>query len=310
MVSYQAQVKRRLQASHQEQLMKKGIIASHLGIMVLVEGPDQERTAMRVKRKSGLVVGDMVFYDEKIQQREDRKNVLARQTDFGMQEMAANLDVLAIVVAPFPKTPQTFIDLAIVAARHQGIRPAIVINKADLPEHEDYKSSLLETFGPFVSVFSTSTNTATGIDELRAFIKGSGRSLFIGVSGAGKSSLVNILVPAAKLDTGDHTPTQSHGKHVTTVSTMHRLEGDAFLIDTPGVRDFRIASIPPEDLALLFVGFEQWLQKPCRFRNCLHDHEPGCHIREAVRRGEIAASRYAIYLELLRESKAANQKKN
>lgn len=283
--------------------MKQGIIASHFGIMVSVEGPDHERTLIRVKRKSGLVVGDIVFYDEQIKKREQRKNVLARHTEFGIQEIAANLDVIGIVVAPFPKTPQTFIDLAVVAARHQGISPFIVVNKADLPEHRDYERALHKTFGPFMTVLSTSTNTGAGIDELKAYINKSGRALFIGVSGAGKSSLVNILVPGAKLDIGDHTPAQSHGKHVTTVSTMHHVKGGGSLIDTPGVRDFRIASIPPEDLALLFVGFEQWLQNPCRFRNCLHDHEPGCQIREAVFNGQIAAGRYDIYLELLRESK-------
>lgn len=282
--------------------MKQGIIASHFGIMVLVEGPDKERILMRVKRKSGLVVGDTVFYDEQIHNKAPRKNVLARQTEFGIQEMAANLDVLGIVVAPFPKTPETFIDLALVAARQQGILPLIVVNKADVPEHADYLDSLQKTFGPFVTVLSTSTNSGAGIDVLKTIINKSGLALFVGVSGAGKSSLVNILVPGAKLDVGDHVPEQSHGKHVTTVSTMHHVEGGGFLVDTPGVRDFRIAAIPAKDLALLFVGFEQWLTKPCRFRNCLHDHEPGCHIREAVLKGQIAPSRYDIYLALLRES--------
>lgn len=287
--------------------MKKGLIVSHFGIAALVEGPQKERTLMRVKRKSGLVVGDLVSYDEQIRDREPRKNVLARQTDSGLQEMAANLDVLGIVVAPFPKTPETFIDLAIVAARQQGICPFLVVNKADLSEHAEYEGTLRKTFAPYMTVLSTSTASKSGINELRALLNKSGRALFIGVSGAGKSSLVNILVPGAQLEVGDHGPAQSHGRHVTTVSSMHHVEGGGSLIDTPGVRDFRIASVPPLELAGLFVGFAPWLQNPCRFRNCLHDHEPGCQVREAVSRGHIEASRYNIYLALLKESKAAPQ---
>jgi ribosome biogenesis GTPase len=283
--------------------MKEGVIASHFGVAVVIEEASRERVLLRVKRKSGLVVGDSVFFDSRIQNIAARKNILARQTDHGIQEIAANLDLLGIVVAPLPRTPQSFIDLAIVAALHQGIRPVIIINKADLVEHAEFETSLRKIFGADISIFATSTTTNDGIEALKNFLNKHGRALFIGVSGSGKSSLVNTLVPDAGLDIGNLAPTDSHGKHVTTVSTLHHVDGGSELIDTPGIRDFRIASVQPVELAALFVGFAQWLKVPCRFRNCLHDHEPGCSIRQAVSDLHIEKSRYEIYLELLRASK-------
>ena len=122
--------------------MKQGVIAIHFGVAVIIEDNDQKRILMRIKRKSGLVVGDQVFFDNKFTSIEKRKNILARQTDHGVQEIAANLDILGIVVAPMPRTPQSFIDLAVVAALHQNIRPVIIINKADLPEHGEFEASL------------------------------------------------------------------------------------------------------------------------------------------------------------------------
>ena len=283
--------------------MEQGVIASHFGVAVIIEKPDRERILMRVKRKSGLVVGDHVYFDNKIQKVTPRKNILARQTDHGLQEIAANLDVLGIVVAPMPRTPQSFIDLAVVAALHQGIRPVIIINKSDLAEHYEFEASLRKIFGANITIFATSTTSSEGVGALKTFLNTSGRALFVGVSGSGKSSLVHTLVPNAKLDIGNLAPTDSHGKHVTTVSTLHHVAGGGELIDTPGIRDFRIASVRPEELAALFVGFAAWLKQSCRFRNCLHDHEPGCNIRQAVASLDIDPSRYEIYLELLKESK-------
>jgi len=283
--------------------MKQGVIASHYGIAVIIEEASKERILMRVKRKSGLVVGDQVFFDNRIQNIVPRKNILARQTDHGIQEIAANLNILGIVVAPMPRTPQSFIDLAVVAALHQNIRPLIIINKADLPEHGEFEAGLRKIFGADITIFATSTTTAQGLDALKNLLNTSGRALFVGVSGSGKSSLVNKLVPEAQLDIGNLAPTDSHGKHVTTVSTLHHIAGGGELIDTPGIRDFRLASVRPHELAELFVGFAQWLKQPCRFRNCLHDHEPGCEIRQAVLDKHIENSRYEIYLGLLRESK-------
>lgn len=284
--------------------MKQGVITSHYGVAVIVEEEAfKERILMRVKRKSGLVVGDEVFFDNRIQNKAPRKNILARQTDHGIQEIAANLDVLAVVVAPMPKTPQSFIDLAVVAALHQNIQPLIIINKADLLEHSEFEATLRKIFGTDITIFATSTTRDQGLNALKAFLNKSGRTLFVGVSGSGKSSLVNKLVPNAQLDIGDLAPTDSHGKHVTTVSTLHHIAGGGELIDTPGIRDFRIASVRPQELAEFFVGFAPWLKLPCRFRNCLHDHEPGCQIRQAVSNGHIDNARYEIYLELLQESK-------
>jgi len=281
--------------------MKEGTIISHFGVAVLIEDEKQQRVMIRVKRDSEYVVGDLVFFDERVHSVVPRKNVLSRRGNTGIQRVAANLDALGIVVAPSPQTTENFIDLALVSARNQNIDPFIIATKNDLPEFKAMLKHLNADFGAEIPIFSVSTTNGDGIAALQQHLKEKGQSLLIGVSGAGKSSLVNALVPSAMLDIGDLAPKDKHGKHVTTVSSLHHLPSGGQLIDTPGVRDFKLAEVSPNQIAQHFVGFTETLKSPCRFRNCLHYKEPGCSIKQAVLDGQIDKHRYEMYLALITE---------
>ena len=151
-----------------------------------------------------------------------------------------------------------------------------------------------------MEVFSVSAESGEGIDAIAAYVSKHGRGALVGPSGVGKSSILNRLVPGLSLLTRSLSEANGVGRHTTTVSTMHRLVGGGELVDTPGVREFGLVDVLRVDLARFFPGFSV-VEKGCRFRDCLHHHEPGCAVQEAVMDGRLAESRYRAYVTLLSE---------
>lgn len=279
--------------------MKIGTVVSHLGIKVLIEDEHQQRVAVPVSRNSGHVVGDKVQFTHERMKRLPRRNFLARKTQKGSQALAANLDTVGIVTSVIPKTPRAFLDRALIAIFSQNLKPFIIVNKMDLKDSEEFLNHIQNTFQNACSVIPVSTRTQQGLKELREFLSHQGRSILIGVSGVGKSSLTNTLLPNSNLAVGELLDKTSHGQHVTTVSNLFHLPNGGELIDTPGVRDFNPIDLDPLTLAHYFPDFQKILEKPCKFRDCLHTHEPGCLIQEAVTRGQIKKDRFETYLEIL-----------
>lgn len=282
----------------------QGIIVAHHGIAVEVLFEDGQRRTVRVKRNSGHVVGDdVVVSDETLKQMPRRTELRRRDARGGVHLVAANLDVLGIVVAP--RAPTGFIDRAIVAARAAGLRPFLVVNKCDLPETEPLLQTMTATYAGSVAVFPVSAVSGAGLKALEGFFGGESlRGAFVGTTGVGKSSLLNSLCPDITLKVGDTSDYRGMGRHTTTVATLHQLSGGGELVDTPGFRDFGLVAITAEDLALHFPGFEEHGQTACRFRNCRHRSEPGCSIVELVERKTIQHQRYLTYLEMLEEVEA------
>jgi len=153
---------------------------------------------------------------------------------------------------------------------------------------------LYETIG--YRVVFTSTMTDVGKDEFRALLTNR-TTLFMGSSGVGKSSLLNWLQPGLKLRTGEISAFTGQGKHTTSHTELVALNEGGFVGDIPGVREFRLWNITPDDLPDLFPEFHAFLGA-CRFRNCAHDHEPDCAIKAAVDNGDIPPRRYKNYLRL------------
>ncbi len=284
---------------------QEGLIIAHHGVAVEILSLDGARSLVRVKRSSGHVVGDRVKVIGGVLVRLDRSTELRRRDARGAVHLVgANLDVLCVVVAKLPKPPPGFIDRAIVSARVEALQPVLIINKCDLEGSADVVLALRRTYEDTIPVFSLSAAAMTGLGPLKDFLSKGHRGAFVGTTGVGKSSLLNALCPELGLKVGPVNTGSGRGRHTTTVSTLHTLSTGGELIDTPGFQDFGLVDISAQDLARYFPGFERAGYGACRFRDCRHRTEPGCAVLDLVRANEIAQERYNVYLGLLDEVEA------
>jgi ribosome biogenesis GTPase len=286
--------------------LSEGLVVAHYGIEVAVRLPDGRCQRFAVGRRSAHVVGERVRVEGDRLRALPAQGVLRRRDRRGrLRAVAANLDLLGVVVAPVPASPQGFVDRALVGARAAGIAPLLVVNKCDLPETSDLVRSLTDLYAPGVPVLATSAVSGEGLDALRAVFAGAGdsgrRGAFIGTSGVGKSALANVLCPGLDLEVGEINSQTGLGRHVTTNATLHRLPSGGELVDTPGFRDFGPVEVSASELARHFPGFEELLAKACRFGDCLHRAEPDCRVTTALAEGRLEADRYEGYLALLAE---------
>lgn len=285
------------------------VVAGH-GRHYLLETPEgREIRGQPRGKKSQLVVGDRVRWqvtdargDEGvIEAVEPRRNLLYRQDEWKTKSFAANLDRLLVLVAAEPVFSESQLSRALIAAEEARIEAVILLNKIDL----DGPAALArERLAPYKAMGYEVLEVAlkTRHDEARALLGprlASGATLVLGPSGTGKSTLVNLLVPGAAAATGEISSALNSGRHTTTHTRWYWLDEarEAALIDSPGFQEFGIRHIERAELARWMPDLLPY-QADCRFTNCSHDHEPGCAVRAAVERGQIAASRYRIYLEL------------
>lgn len=208
--------------------------------------------------------------------------------------VAANLDILVIVAAvERPVFHPRFVDRFLVTAQMGGVEPILFLNKCDLAASPDMGT--YERLG--VPVLYGSATTGEGVEVLREKLSGKW-SAFAGNSGVGKSSLVRALVPGAVAEVGEVRHKDGRGRHTTTRAQLYSLPGGGRVVDTPGIRELAMHRLEPPDVQLYFTEFQTWFGS-CRFNDCLHLHEPGCAVREAVERGEIHPDRWASYLRIL-----------
>lgn len=290
--------------------LERGLLVAHFGVAVEVRLESGERRVVRVQRRSGHVVGDRVELSGERLVRLVRRNELRRRDSFGrVHVVAANLDVLGIVVAAKPATPLGFVDRALVAAAVAELEPLVIVNKADLPESEALAAELRATWpasasGEPLRVLEVSAARGSGLAALRSSFAGppAQRGVFVGTSGVGKSSLVNALLPELALVVGEINELSGLGRHTTTTATLHALPSGGELVDTPGFREFGLVEIGKRELALHFPGFHAiHARQRCRFADCLHLAEPDCAVKQACERGDLPAPRIQAYHDLLAE---------
>ena len=227
-----------------------------------------------------------------------------------MHVVAANLDVLGIVIASAPAPVHGFLDRALVSARASGITPFFVINKKDLPGAEQLLAKVVDAYGDNFRIFMVSAVDGDGVDEIRQFLAKGHRGAFIGGSGVGKSSLLNTLIPDLNLQVGEINEDFNFGRHTTTASTLNHLPDGGELIDTPGFRDFGVVDISTEELAFFFPDFDHVFNSGygCKFGDCRHRAEPGCLIREAIKNETVKPERHQLYLDILKELEDVEEK--
>jgi len=267
----------------------------------------------KIARKPGVVVGDRVRFadveeDVVDQDRpgavivavEPRKNALMRAGWRGhAQVIASNLDYAVIVVTPsMPPLRPGLIDRYLAACFQGGVSPIICLNKVDLDPDGTIQRELSCYEGLGVPIIRTQAGTSAPADvsELSALI-GKSRSVFVGHSGVGKSSLAKALIPGLNRLIGGLNEVIGRGRHTTTRSSLLMLPDGGELVDTPGIRSFGLFGIKPKALSTLYPEF-QGLSDGCRFRGCTHLHEPSCAVKQAVEEGELNHGRYERYCQL------------
>ena len=283
------------------------------------------RGKIRLKGSSAtnpVAVGDMVSYEAEdnvslenpaviTAVRPRRNYIIRKSTNLSRQShiIAANLDrAFIIATIDYPEIKLPFLDRILVTCEVYNVPVTIVLNKIDL--YRESHKEMLEAFheiyeGAGYPVIEVSALTGEGVGELREACRGN-VSLFSGVSGVGKSSLIKALDPTLDPRVGEISDVHLQGKHTTTFYEMYPLDEDGadmpsgFIVDTPGLRGFGLVDLKKEEIALYFPEMLK-VSEGCRFAPCTHTHEPGCAVKEAVEAGEISYDRYSSYLGMLDE---------
>jgi ribosome biogenesis GTPase len=209
----------------------------------------------------------------------------------------ANVDQVIIVAsAAEPRIKPNLIDRFLVSAEKARIRPVVCINKIDLVHAAD----LLPLVGVYAQlgyeVLLVSAETGFGIERLRARLTGA-ESVIAGQSGVGKSSLLNAIEPALALRVQTVSEDSQKGRHTTTTAELLPLSIGGFVIDTPGIRQFQLWDVIPEEVAGFFRDLRPYVSQ-CRFPDCTHTHEDHCAVKDAVADGWIDTRRYESYVQI------------
>jgi len=259
-----------------------------------------------------VVVGDEVLVEpgeeiSMIMEVLPRRTTLSREAPGRRhleQVIAANIDqVIVVVSAQAPPFREDLLDRVLCGAEYQELGACICLNKIDLgvPPEVSRMVSIYPSLG--YPVIETSALTEEGIEHFRKQVRGK-TSVAIGLSGVGKTSLINALEPGLGLRVAPVNRRTGLGRHTTTTLSLLRLGSGGHIVDAPGLRELGIWEIAAEDIPHLFPEFRP-MQGRCRFGNtCAHDREPGCAVKDAVERGLIAPHRYASYLTIRKEIEA------
>lgn len=284
-----------------------GLIVSHFGQQVEVEGRDGQSQRCHVRSQVGdLVTGDEVVWREgnptgAVEARRERDSLLSRPDNHGkLKPVAANINKILIVFAARPLPHGNLIDRYLVAAENTGIAPMLVLNKYDLIDDSNRQmlDELLKRYQDIgYPVVRASTKTEDGLNQLKTHLKDQ-VSVFVGQSGVGKSSLVNSLLPGTDTRVGALSEGTHKGRHTTTTARLFHFPEGGCLIDSPGIREFALWNLQREDIASGFVEFSPFIAR-CRFRDCKHEHEPGCALIAAAESGQVDERRLASYRQIV-----------
>jgi ribosome biogenesis GTPase / thiamine phosphate phosphatase len=230
-----------------------------------------------------------------IERVEPRHGLLTRASRGREHVLVANVDQVVIVMALVePALKVHLIDRYIASALQGDIRPIVCLNKADLIDAAEFQPLVGSYSQLGIPAFLTSAVTGAGIERLRRLLAGR-ETVFSGQSGVGKSSLLNALQPGLGLAVRSVSETTEKGRHTTTTAQLLPFDGGGWVVDTPGIRQFALWDIIPEEVEGFFAEFRPFVAR-CGFPDCAHTHEDRCAVKDAVARRLISERRYISYL--------------
>ncbi len=286
------------------------IVAVHRSHWLIQDQQEKLHKATARYKAGAPVVGDLVQFSDAggggvhIDSIEERESTLQRIDRRGQPKpLAANYTRLVVVCAPAPGIDRLLIDQYLIAADHGGVRPLLVINKSDLIEDVSGLDPMLAAYQKaHCETVLTCAMQGDGLQNLAERLRGE-VAVFVGPSGVGKSSIIQHFVPDREIRVGALSAA-GMGSHTTTASVWYDLEGGGAVIDSPGVREFRLDHIPVEIVRAGFWEIDE-MGQGCKFSNCSHRHEPECVVLEALQENTLDELRYKNYLHLLAEAEAA-----
>ena len=303
--------------------LQPGLVVATYGRHVVVETPDGTRRICHPRgKKNAALVGDHVLWtpsaDEgTVEKVQPRQNLFYRQDEIRTKSFAANLDQVLILLAAEPEFSERQLARALVAAEAAGIAPLIGLNKSDLAEpfnrawlrlapYRDMGYTVLPLcLNPDGTTPEQPMAAQNGLSALDSHLQGK-KTLVLGPSGVGKSTLINHWVPKAFALTNEISKALNSGKHTTTSTLWYWVDPakHTALIDSPGFQEFGLRHIEATQLAKLMPDIRRHLGE-CKYYNCTHRHEPGCGVVPHTKNDSVAYSindnRYKIYCELFDE---------
>ena len=252
-----------------------------------------------------LVAGDRVLWQKNeqgavVSTQLERQSEIKRPDVRGqLKAVAANVDLIIIVIAPEPEPFGNLIDRYLVAAHLEGIETVIALNKSDLVASNPESRALLNRYEAIgYSVIETGPDDES--TKALSDLLGEQTTVFVGQSGVGKSSMINRLIPDQELRVGALSESVLKGKHTTTTTEVFRRPEGGLIIDSPGIREFGLQHIAAEDIAPGFRDFQPFIDL-CKYRDCKHLVEQGCAVLSALEMGDLSQDRYDSFVNIVND---------